>query len=1472
MRGQRRRLRIVIASLACALAAQLTAATPGVSHAASLPGTPGTLGYASTHASAARAPAATPGPGGALRLRYSKVLHGGYVSAGVGLRDLGHGRIVISQIPSGSTVVAAFLLWDVLDNSDRAADARGQLNGTPFVGTMIGTGSAPCWSASYNYAFYADVTKLVAKGNGGYTLTGMPSSLTNGDDPWNLNGTVPFAEGASLVVVYANASRPLTYVGLSVGGAETPNDASTLTASFAGFTAASPTAGDKTTFIVADGQSAADGPATFNGTGLVPGDFQGLDPQAVPPYSNGDLWDTSTYNVGSLIAPGSSTASATITGTADCLVWVGQALSVATTSGASGEVIVSFGDSVSAGEGGPTPPGAGTGVAYTGYPTDATTAYPAVLATSLGATDYNFSQSGACATSTGLPNCQSAIGRTGRPNTVEDEVRQAAQRHLHPKLVTLTVGADDLNFAECIKTAIGFPSGGSAPPCSDSSADLAHIQANVLTVLKEIASQYPGVPVLLTRYYYPLPTSFPVKNGKSICGSAKALYLAYLIGKGQYGNAADELVTDSGSSAANKFLNGIVTSGEAVAGKLDGALTSAASAALKAGINVKTVQLTDTGHDLCQDYPGGTGWVLGPAFFAFGSVIYGIFSASKTIQYSPSDHCAIWKKDICGAVTAINTSGSWHGVKYYLTANYDINDLPHPTVAGQQAFARQLSGTASGLLGALSPVTAHLTAATMRTAVPADATPGSISGTVTDAAHPGGLAGVCVLATSADGGSGFGGATTAADGSYQIGNLPPDSYTVEFDPGCGATVTSPDAPQLAPSAVQVLPGGSVTGVNAALAAAGSISGTVTDTADPAGLAGVCVTATSADGGIGFGSAVTAADGTYTVPGLAAGSYTVEFDPTCNGLNASADLAQSAAASVAVAAGAAVTGVNATLAGGGAIAGTVTDASNPGGLAGVCVTALPADGGSGSGTATTAGDGTYTIGNLPPGSYTVEFDPTCGGSVSSTDAPRVTATPVAVTGGGTTAGVNAVLAQYGSITGTVRDPADPGGVPGVCVFAVAATGGTGGSATTDSSGTYSIGQLPPGSYTVSFDPSCGGTVSTLDRFQATTSPVTVTAGGGATADATLSASGAVSGLVADAAHPAGLAGVCVSAVSADNGTGSGAAVTARDGTYAITGLPADSYVVTFDPGCGGRVRSADLAASDSPAVVTAGNYTTADAVLSSGGSVSGKVTDRAHPGGLSGVCVTATSSDGRSGFGTATTAGGGSYRIGGLPADAYQVIFDPTCGGTHGTSDVQQSRLVRVAAAAKVGGVNAALAVASAAKFTADAPARQLKLNVGYSYAFKAAAKPAAVFRVYSGHLPTGLTLNALTGALSGKPVKKGTFSFTVTASNGYGKAAVSPKLTITVAAAAHPRFTAANPPGTATAGGSYSYRFVASGFPSPRFTVLSGHLPPGLRLNSSTGMLSGKPVKAGTFTFVITAVNGVSPAARTATLRIVVRP
>ena len=73
-----------------------------------------------------------------------------------------------------------------------------------------------------------------------------------------------------------------------------------------------------------------------------------------------------------------------------------------------------------------------------------------------------------------------------------------------------------------------------------------------------------------------------------------------------------------------------------------------------------------------------------------------------------------------------------------------------------------------------------------------------------------------------------------------------------------------------------------------------------------------------------------------------------------------------------------------------------------------------------------------------------------------------------------------------------------------------------------------------------------------------------------------------------------------------------------------------------------------------------------------------------------------------------------------------------------------------------------------------------------------------------------------------------------------------------------PTFTAATPP-AAVCGVPYSYQFQASGAGPASITYSATGLPGWAQLAPSTGILTGTPTVNGTFTFIVTANNGVSP-------------
>jgi hypothetical protein len=134
------------------------------------------------------------------------------------------------------------------------------------------------------------------------------------------------------------------------------------------------------------------------------------------------------------------------------------------------------------------------------------------------------------------------------------------------------------------------------------------------------------------------------------------------------------------------------------------------------------------------------------------------------------------------------------------------------------------------------------------------------------------------------------------------------------------------------------------------------------------------------------------------------------------------------------------------------------------------------------------------------------------------------------------------------------------------------------------------------------------------------------------------------------------------------------------------------------------------------------------------------------------------------------------------------------------------------------------------------------------------------YSVGIGSLPAGLKLNS-TGTVIGTPSSSGTSTFTINATD-FG----TPPLTV-----ASPIFTIAiNPPPplsiTSTSmsngitGTAYSSAIASlGGVPPLTWSVPAGTLPPGLELNTSSGLISGTPTTAGVYKFFPTVTDSAIP-------------
>lgn len=112
-----------------------------------------------------------------------------------------------------------------------------------------------------------------------------------------------------------------------------------------------------------------------------------------------------------------------------------------------------------------------------------------------------------------------------------------------------------------------------------------------------------------------------------------------------------------------------------------------------------------------------------------------------------------------------------------------------------------------------------------------------------------------------------------------------------------------------------------------------------------------------------------------------------------------------------------------------------------------------------------------------------------------------------------------------------------------------------------------------------------------------------------------------------------------------------------------------------------------------------------------------------------------------------------------------------------------------------------------------------------------------------GTLPTGLTLDPATGTISGTPTAAATFGATLTVTDSLGLTAqVNLPLNVTAKLAI-----ATKKLKTAKEDKRYRAQIVTTNGVSPKTYKLRGKVPQGLKFNTRTGVLSGKPTKAGTF-------------------------
>jgi hypothetical protein len=600
---------------------------------------------------------------------------------------------------------------------------------------------------------------------------------------------------------------------------------------------------------------------------------------------------------------------------------------------------------------------------------------------------------------------------------------------------------------------------------------------------------------------------------------------------------------------------------------------------------------------------------------------------------------------------------------------------------------------------------------------------GGLSGTVTDTkGHP--LTNVCVFAVRITRNSlslyeEFG---LAPGGTFELASIQPGPWTLSFE-GCGSNYALQfwkDATSYKDATViDVPPGPTVTGIDAALSVGGKITGTVSNAAGK-GLAGICasVIVPVARGVTSESFYRSHTGGGYGIGDLDSGSYRPQFSTGCNNRGNGNYAPTAAPDKIAFVTGEVTSGANVTMLPGASIYGTVTDSSGAP-LAGICVV-LGSSQPLFTQPAVTSLKGRYRIDGLPAGGYGIEFTTGCGNEgnyitqfyknqISPSEYTLIT-----LATGSSATGINAAMQTGGVLRGTIT-AAGGGAIAKACVVTSPVEYGFVGPAIeggffayfgtqTRTNGEFTISGLPTGPYVVYIDPTCDGELSSSSSAMyygggneyPPAQVVSVTAGSTTVdIDASLPAAGTISGTVS----PQVPGCIYLLDPTTDAVIYQLFLALGPSGSYDLQGVLPGSYLVAFSQ-CSVVATTAPQfypnasTTTQAQAVEVTGGETTSgiDFNLPATAEITGHVTS--PTGGNAEVCILALNQPATAGLGgVAFSDRAGNYVLEGIGTGDYTLQFG-ACGRPV-TAAVTLVENVSATDGSVTSGVNASLPAAGA---------------------------------------------------------------------------------------------------------------------------------------------------------------------------------
>ena len=327
---------------------------------------------------------------------------------------------------------------------------------------------------------------------------------------------------------------------------------------------------------------------------------------------------------------------------------------------------------------------------------DNASAYPALVAEQLGDRLYNYASSGACTFP--WPQCPTKY------TSVYEQIQDAYNAGIHPNIVTLTVGGDDLDFSYCLPAYFESVLGIGPSPCSSSqiqgfiNQDFASGFSQDLAL---ISKDFPGARVLVTQQYNPFPPQ--VTSYGQTCGLYTALVGGATVEAILNANIVDKISlfnTFLGSIVLNQFQQEVVAAQNAVNRTLGGYLNqvNAIIGRDAAAYGDRLVPLNNfVGHDMCAAARNASQWVFGLHIHIIATPTFGSgidFTYPGPICPSPDSFVDPNQSLTNGPqVQAIDDIG-------VVGIEADDNCMLHPTVTGQQQIANAvLASLPSSFLG-----------------------------------------------------------------------------------------------------------------------------------------------------------------------------------------------------------------------------------------------------------------------------------------------------------------------------------------------------------------------------------------------------------------------------------------------------------------------------------------------------------------------------------------------------------------------------------------------------------------------------------------------------------------------------------------------------------------------------------------------------------------------------------------------------